>query len=90
MPDITTLAAWGEFLGGIAVVGSLIYVGIQIRHNTKSVRRASARQTSEKNAVALQGMADHSELFSGELFGFDRLANLDQFERTRFDMIWGM
>jgi len=25
--DITTLAAWGEFLGGIAVVVSLVYVG---------------------------------------------------------------
>ena len=24
MLDITTLAAWGEFIGGIAVVGSLI------------------------------------------------------------------
>jgi len=24
--DITTLAAWGEFLGGIAVVVSLVYL----------------------------------------------------------------
>jgi hypothetical protein len=29
--DITTLAAWGEFLGGIAVVVSLIYLAGQIR-----------------------------------------------------------
>ena len=27
--DITTLAAWGEFLGGIAVVVSLIYLASQ-------------------------------------------------------------
>jgi hypothetical protein len=26
MLDITTLAAWGEFIGGIAVVVSLIYL----------------------------------------------------------------
>jgi hypothetical protein len=29
--DITTLAAWGEFIGGIAVVISLIYLAGQIR-----------------------------------------------------------
>jgi len=29
--DITTLAAWGEFLGGIAVVVSLIYLAGQNR-----------------------------------------------------------
>ena len=39
--DITTLAAWGEFLGGIAVVASLIYLAGQIRMNTKTVRAAN-------------------------------------------------
>ncbi len=33
--DITTLAAWGEFLGGIAVVSSLIYLASQIRQNSR-------------------------------------------------------
>ncbi len=31
--DITTLAAWGEFIGGIAVVVSLVYLASQIRHS---------------------------------------------------------
>ena len=35
MLDITTLAAWGEFLGGIAVVASLIYLASQIRQNSR-------------------------------------------------------
>ena len=39
--DITTLAAWGEFLGGIAVVVSLIYLASQIRMNTKTVRASN-------------------------------------------------
>jgi hypothetical protein len=34
--DITSLAAWGEFLGGIAVVVSLIYLASQIRNRSKS------------------------------------------------------
>ncbi len=33
--DITTLAAWGEFIGGIAVVVSLIYLASQIRQNSR-------------------------------------------------------
>jgi len=39
--DITTLAAWGEFIGGIAVVVSLIYLAGQIRQNTKTVRASN-------------------------------------------------
>jgi hypothetical protein len=41
--DITTLAAWGEFLGGIAVVVSLGYLAVQIRTNTKTVRASNYR-----------------------------------------------
>ena len=36
-----TLLEWGalgELIGGIAIIGSLIYVGIQIRQNTRAVR----------------------------------------------------
>ena len=39
--DITILAAWGEFIGGIAVVVSLIYLASQIRMNTKTVRASN-------------------------------------------------
>ena len=42
MLDITTLAAWGEFLGGIAVVASLIYLASQIRQNSKLLRASAA------------------------------------------------
>lgn len=84
------IGAIAESLGAIGVIFSLVYLGVQIRQNTRSVRRASARQTSDKNAVALRCLADYSELFSGDLFGFDRLANLEPSERARFDMIWGM
>ena len=35
MLNITTLAAWGEFVGGIAVVISLVYLASQIRQNSK-------------------------------------------------------
>ena len=55
MLDITTLAAWGEFLGGIAVVVSLVYLAVQIRTNTKTVRASNSRDS-------LGGMSGFNEL----------------------------
>ena len=45
--DITTLAAWGEFLGGIGVIVSLIYLASQIRQNSKLLRASAASATSQ-------------------------------------------
>ena len=36
--DLTQLANLGEFIGGVAVVGSLLFVGFQIRNNTRILR----------------------------------------------------
>jgi len=84
------IGAAGEVVGAAAVIASLVYLAVQIRQNTRSVRRASARQSGEKNATALRAFADYPELFSGEFMGLDRLDNLDPSQRQRFDMIFGM
>ncbi|MBW2426096.1 MAG: hypothetical protein JRG86_17755 [Deltaproteobacteria bacterium] len=39
--NITTLVAWGEFLGGLAVVVSLVYTGPQIRKNSRLSRTST-------------------------------------------------
>ena len=39
--DIMELGAIGELVGGVAVIGSLLYVGLQVRHNTSAARAAS-------------------------------------------------
>jgi hypothetical protein len=56
--DITTLAARGEFLGGIAVVVSLVYLASQIRMNTKTVRASS-------HGDQLAGAADWNRMIVG-------------------------
>ena len=38
---IETLGALGDFLGGVAVVASLLYLAAQIRQNTKAIRSSS-------------------------------------------------
>jgi hypothetical protein len=52
MLDITTLAAWGEFIGGTAVVVSLIYLASQIRQNSRLVRSSASSSSSQNTAAA--------------------------------------
>ena len=90
MLDITTLAAWGEFIGGIAVVVSLIYLASQIRQNSRLVR-ASARSshsqhTASANLPIIQdedvariywdGLADRNSLSESDRRRFDPLLSL--------------
>ncbi len=44
---IFELGALGEFVGSIAVVGTLIYLAIQIRANTHAVHSAAAQSVHE-------------------------------------------
>ena len=39
--DIQALSAWGELIGGVAVVASLVFVGVQVRNGTEASRAAT-------------------------------------------------
>ncbi len=56
--DIMELGAIGELVGGVAVIGSLIYVGLQVRRNTKAVLATTFQEVSRTSAT-----------FSAELVG---------------------
>ena len=95
--DLQTLAALGEFVGGIggliaaiAVVASLVFVGIQIK---ASVRQASVESystitslwTNFTNAVAAN---DESwKIFYSGIRDFDSLSEVD---KARFNFLIGM
>ncbi len=83
MLDITTLAAWGEFIGGIAVVVSLIYLAGQIRINTKTVRASNFGDllTANNEATAISD-AESASLW---VRGIGDYAALDAEDRVRFD-----
>jgi hypothetical protein len=88
--DITTLAAtlaaWGEFLGGIAVVASLLYLASQIRQNSRQMRAATASATSQivfqDNALIAQDHPDLNRIYWDGLSAPDSLSEAD---RRRFD-----
>ena len=59
--DITTLAAWGEFLGGIAVVASLVYLASQIRQYSRLLRASTASATFSAQNESLAHMQSRVE-----------------------------
>ncbi len=81
--DITTLAAWGEFLGGIAVVVSLVYLAVQIRTNTKTIR-ASNYSDLLLASTGFSTMTVDPETASLYLRGLDSFEGLSAEDQIRF------
>ena len=57
--SILELGALGEFLGSIAVLATLVYLSMQIRHNTRSMdesKKLALAQTYQVRSDALQMM----------------------------------
>ena len=90
-----TLGNIGDFVGGIAVVVSLIYLAVQIRQNTRQVRqsvemaRAAAikgANTLEPSMLAIAQDPDLARIFREGLADY---SVLEGDERLRFTMILG-
>jgi hypothetical protein len=60
------LGNYGEFLGAILLVGSLVYVGVQVRHNT-AVSKAQIYQAradaAQEMFMFLAGKSDLAEIY---------------------------
>jgi len=79
--DITTLAAWGEFLGGIAVVVSLVYLASQIQQNSRllQVSTTVAIATSERiNMSAQMDQPSLVRIWTMETAEFEDLPEIEQ------------
>ncbi len=84
MVTFEQLGGLGEFIGALAVLGSLVYVARQIRENSRSTRLAAMQSAmlSAQNVIALPaqdrdlarvirvGMADPDELSEDEFQQF--------------------
>ena len=83
--NLSDLGNIGDFVGAFGVIGSLIYVGYQIRQNTIATERTNARLTSSDHSRALLGIMDEkvSEIV---LRGAGDIDALTPTERYRFDI----
>ncbi len=78
--NLESLGNIGEFIGGLAVIASLIYLAVQIRQNTKSVRlrveqaikrdsfdlRRSSIENPEVVDLFIKALSDSDSLSPGE------------------------
>ena len=81
---ISELGSLGEFVASIAVLVTLIFLVIQMRQSTATMRRANIRHATENNSRALTALLDEgvSEIF---IRGLRSLDDLSEVERYRFD-----
>ena len=85
--DITALAAWGELIGGIAVVVSLIYLASQIRQNSQLLRVSGGSAAAQANFVFSTAIAQDEDLTRIYWDGLQGRADLTESDRRRFDMV---
>jgi hypothetical protein len=81
---LSELADAGEFLGGMGVIVTLIFVGVQLRQNTRAVQRSSAREAGNALVGSLQIYADSAELSEIIIRAFESLESITPVERYRF------
>ncbi len=84
--DLTQLANLGEFIGGVAVLVTLIYLAVQVGQTKEMMRLESARSTSKGYSAFLLQMMDagHMELLRK---GFDHFESMDPNDQARLH-VW--
>ena len=93
--NLEALGNIGDFVGGIAVVVTLIYLAVQIRQNTRQVQQSVelARAAAVKGANAMEpsilAIAQDAELARIFREGLTDYSTLGADEQIRFTMVFG-
>jgi hypothetical protein len=77
------LGNYGEFVGAIAVVVTLIFLTLQIRQNTIALRMSTASEWLEKDYELVLPMIENRDLAEVWLTGGDKLEDLDEVDQQR-------
>ncbi len=85
--NILELGAIGELVGGVAVIASLIYVGLQVRQSTEQARQTNAIERVRANREMERafneifmgaGDSELMKIYREALLDFDSLSNNDK------------
>ncbi len=80
--NVEALGAVGDFVGGLGVIASLLYLAFQIRQNTRAVRSASYHQAAEQLwnwCLSVAGKGELAEILAKRAAG----GSLTPVEQTR-------
>lgn len=81
LQDIANIA---DTVGGLAVVISLIYVGLQVRQNTAAIQSATAQAVHDNYAAWYINLSNDPALNDLVIKGLQDYSALDQTEKARF------
>jgi len=80
------LGSIGEFVAAIGTLVTLVYLALQIRQNTRSVRTSAYQETSRDIAESIDQLARDPELCRIWLAGARDFESLPREERQRFGL----
>jgi hypothetical protein len=83
------IGALGQIMAAIAVIPSLIYLGIQIRNQSRGSQRASAKIFILHWSDIRRSMSDNGELAEIHLRGLQSFEELDPVAKLRFGSALG-
>jgi hypothetical protein len=87
--DITPLAAWGEFIGGIAVVVSLVYLASQIWQNSKLLQVSASVAIATSDHSSASAMVDEPLLTRMWTIETAEIESLPEVEQLRLGAFAG-
>ncbi len=87
--DIMELGAIGELVGGVAVIGSLIYLALQVRGGAQEQRASSMREAAREMGAVVQAVGETEERAGIWLKGMLEFEAMDALERLRFSVMLG-
>ena len=73
-----------QSIAAVGVMGSLIFVGLEVRHNAKAVRSGTAQSVHDNYASWYLSLADNSSALATATKGFVDLAALTPPEKAQF------
>jgi len=81
------ISAIGDIIGAIGVVISLVYVAMQVNHNTRAMMAQSAREAVAAMRDFNKSMVEDPEISRIFRLGAENLSDLNEEERGRFGHI---
>ena len=82
--DLDTLAKASDFVGGIVLVISLVYLAYQVRQNTQSQRSENYARVLERMSTVQAQLSMDADLHHVFMVGAEDPARLSRAERLRF------
>ena len=82
--DLDSLANIGEFVGGMGVILSLIYLAVQVRGNTRSQRNDIEARALERLGSMQREMSSNPDLNKVHMRGLIDVKSLKPAERVQF------